>query len=164
MIKWLYFAILIELAIVSWIDIKTKKISNLWAVVNLSLALGLYVFYPDFFPLEWELLVFPVGFTVVGFFLFLLKVMGAGDSKYLASLFLVIPLEYQTVMFEKIIYSTFVVGFIMLVMKIIKDFKIIKVYAFSQYWKGMRESVRSKFSYAPVIFLAWLLLGAREWL
>jgi prepilin peptidase CpaA len=89
--------------------------------------------------------------------------MGAGDSKYLSSLFFIIPLEHQGLMLEKIIYATCVVGFVMLSLKFLKDFQKIKAYAFSTYWRGVKESIRSSFSYAPVIFLAWILFGIGQW-
>lgn len=163
MTGWTYGLILIELAVVSWVDIKTKKISNLWPLANLALAIILHFTLPDFYLWEWQSLIFPIGWIVLGFFLFVLGIMGAGDSKFLASLFLVIPLEQHMLMFEKILYSTLVVGLVMLTFKIAKDFKKIKAYAFSAYWSGLRESIRSNFSYAPVILLAWILFGVGHW-
>lgn len=90
--------------------------------------------------------------------------MGAGDSKYLASLFLLIPPDRHMLMLEKLVYATLAVGIITLMMKFLRDFQKIKSYAFSTHWNGLKESLRSRFSYAPVILLAWLLLGAQEWL
>ena len=160
MIGWVYILILIELVIVSWIDIRIKKISNLWFFINLGISLALYFLYPDYYYFTWTILIFPLGWILAGFVLFLLGIMGAGDSKFLASLFLLIPLEHQSLMFEKVLYSTLVVGFVMLTLKISKDFKNIKAYALSAYWQGFKESIRSNFSFAPVILLAWILLGA----
>ena len=160
---WIYGVIFIQLLIVSWIDIKTKKISNLWFILNVAFSLVLHFVVPEAYPWQWAALVFPLGWIVVGFLLFLAGIMGAGDSKYLASLFLIIPIEHQAVMLEKLIYSTCVVGIVMLSIKIAKDFKKIKAYAFSTYWKGLVTSIRSSFSYAPVILLAWILLGVEHW-
>lgn len=163
MMGWIFCVIFIQLLIVSWIDIKTKKISNLWFILNLAFCLVLHFIVPEAYPWQWTALVFPVGWIVIGFLLFLAGIMGAGDSKYLASLFLIIPIEHQAVMLEKLIYATCVVGIVMLTFKIAKDFKKIKAYAFSTYWKGLLKSIRSSFSYAPVILLAWVLLGVQHW-
>jgi prepilin peptidase CpaA len=163
MIAWIYILILVELAAVSWIDIKIKKISNLWFFVNLVLSIALHFLYPDLYHWQWQTLIFPLGWIAVGFFLFVLGIMGAGDSKFLASLFLMIPLEQHSLMFEKVLYSTLVVGLVMLTFKIAKDFKKIKAYAFSSYWQGFKESIRSSFSYAPVVLLAWIMLGVEQW-
>ena len=163
MIVWIYFLVLSELAIVSWIDIKTKKISNFWFIINLFLGLFFHFFYPVVYHWEWASLIFPIGWIVVGFILFVLKIMGAGDSKFLASLFLLVPLEQHAGMFEKVLYSTLVVGFFMLSFKIAKDFKNIKAYALSMYWQGFKDSIRSNFSFAPVVLLAWILLGVEQW-
>jgi len=163
MIAWIYVMTLVELSVVSWLDIKVKKISNLWPIINLLLSIGLRFIYPDLYPWECASLLFPAGWIVVGFLLFLVGIMGAGDSKFLASLFLLIPLEQHSAMFEKVLYTTLVVGLMMLIFKIAKDFKKIKAYAFSTYWVGLRESIRSSFSFAPVILLAWILLGVEFW-
>lgn len=162
MTGWIYYLILAQLVIVSWIDIKTKKISNLWLLVNLVLGVAFHFIFPETYPWEWATLLFPLGWLLVGFLLFVLGIMGAGDSKYLASLFLIIPLEQQVIMLEKIIYATLVVGFITLTFKLAKDFQKIKAYAFSTYWKGLVTSIRSSFSYAPVVLLAWILLGVGQ--
>src|SRR5688572_25711955 len=98
MIGWIFNMILIELVIVSWIDIKIKKISNIWFFVNLAISIALHFLFPTLYPWEWATLLFPVGWIVAGFGLFLMGIMGAGDSKYLASLFLLIPLHLQSLM------------------------------------------------------------------
>ena len=156
--------VLVELAVVSWIDVKIKKISNLWFFLNLFLGVTLHFFYPDFYVWEWATLLFPLGFIFGGFVLFLLSIMGAGDSKFLAALFLLIPLEQQALMFEQLIYTTLFVGCGLLTVKIARDFKIIKAYALSAYWSGLKASLKSSFSFAPVIFLAWILLGVKLWM
>lgn len=163
MMVWIYALVLIQLVIVSWIDIKTKKISNYWFLMNLTLSVVLYIALPEVFPWQWAALIFPLGWLVVGFLLFTLGVMGAGDSKYLASLFLLIPLEHQAIVLEKIIYTTIVVGLTFLGFKLVRDFQRIKAYAFSTYWKGLLLSIRSSFSYAPVVLVAWLLWGLELW-
>lgn len=163
MSNWVFGLIFIELLVVSWIDIKTKKISNWWFPFNLVLAIVLHFVLPESYPWELATLIFPVGWIVGGFVFFLLGLMGAGDSKYIASLFLIIPVEQHANMFERIIYSTIIVGLVFLSLKIAKDFQKIKAYALSTYWQGFKESIRSHFSYAPVILLAWLLLGVELW-
>ena len=161
--KALLIIVFLELLLVSAIDLKNKKISNLWFLLNLIIAVVFHFTLKDVFPFGWENFVFPVGWIAVGFLLFLLKVMGAGDSKYLASLFLMVPAQYHMVLFGKILSSTIIVGIILIMLKIFKDFKKIKAYTLTSYWSGIRETIRSHFSYAPVILLAWLLFGASEW-
>lgn len=164
MILSLVFAfVLAELLIVGWIDFKTQKISNKWILVNLVSALVLYIAARDLYPLSWETLIFPVGFILVGFLLFLLNVMGAGDSKFLASLFLLIPLEYQLLFFEKLVVSTIITGSILLTFKVISERERLKAYLLSRYWPGIRDTIKSRFSYAPVVTVAWILLGFNLW-
>ena len=158
MMSWLYYLILIQLLVISWIDLKKKKISNFWAIGNLLLALTIYLFMPATYPFTWEVLLFPMGFIGGGFLLFLLGVMGAGDSKYLASLFMLIPLEHHAIYFEKLLTATITVGALLLMQKLIVNFSKVRAYLFAYYWQGLKVAIKSKFSYAPVILLAWILL------
>lgn len=152
-----YSIILVQLLVVAWLDLKTKKISNYWVLSNMVAAPLLYYFLPDY-AFDWNLFLFPFGFIVMGFLFFLMGIMGAGDSKYLASLFLILPLEYHYSFFEKLLLSTMTVGSILLGWKLIKNFSRIRAFLLSQYWQGLKDVIKSKFSYAPVILLAWLML------
>jgi Flp pilus assembly protein protease CpaA len=162
MSPWIYSLILFELAIISFIDIKTKKISNLWSFAQVAAAI-LFYFSMDSYQWSWTVLIYPIIWFVVGFGLFLLGIMGAGDSKLITSLYLLIPLSLHHVMLEKIVISTIVIGFMNFCLKITKDFKSIKAYALSAYWQGLWKKMKSSFSFAPVIMMAWILLGVQLW-
>ncbi len=162
-IKIVFLTGLLELAAVSWIDYKTKLISNRWSLLNLSVSVLLYFFAKNTYTLDTEALIFPVGIIVVGFFLYLLKIMGAGDSKFLASLFLILPLEFHLFFLSKVVLSTIVVGSSIILIKIIKNRSKFKSFALSYYWEGFLSDLRSRFSYAPVILIAWILLGFEIW-
>ncbi len=154
-----YALILLQVAVVAWIDFKREIISNYWIVTNGLIAFTLPFLLPSLYPLTWEILLFPLGFLIFGFVLFLLNIMGAGDSKYLASLFLLVPLEHQLIFFEKLVISTISTGAILLVIRIFKEGRTIKAYLLSSYWGGIKQILRSRFSYAPVILIAWILFG-----
>ena len=159
----IFAVIMVELIIVGWIDLKTCKISNRWIIINIIISAGLHVAYKDIYPFTLETLIFPLGFITVGFFLYLLNIMGAGDSKFLASLFLIIPLQYHLMFFEKLVLSTVAVGATMLVFRIMRNARTLKAYYLSRYWAGIKETLRSRFSYAPVICIAWMLMGFILW-
>ncbi len=89
--------------------------------------------------------------------------MGAGDSKYLASLFFVTPFDYQFIFFEKIIISTVVIGTILLLMRFFRHRRELIAFSVNRHWKGIRDLIKSRFSYAPVISFAWILLGMELW-
>lgn len=158
----LYGYVAVQLLVVAGIDLKTKKISNYWHLLNLIVGACLYIFVPDFL-FKWEVLLFPAGFILFGFLLFLGGVMGAGDSKYLSSLCLVIPLEFHLPFLEMLLMCTMVVGGLLLLYRILRDFRKLQAYAWSRYWQGIRDVIKSEFSYAPVIFLAWVFMGVRLW-
>lgn len=164
MIPWpLYGLLLVELLLVGWIDLKTKKISNLWALINVTLSVVIYVFLSGNYPFSFEIFLFPLGFIVIGFILYLMNIMGAGDSKFLATFFLLVPLELQMVFFEKLIISTLVTGVMFLIFRIVTQGRTLQAYFISRHWSGLKEVVRSRFSYAPVVGLAWILLGLTLW-
>lgn len=160
----IFLGILTQLIVVAWIDLKTKKISNLWPILNAILSIVLHVGVANLYPLSWELALFPVGFLLIGFFLYLFHVMGAGDSKYLASLFLVVPLEYHLTFFTYLIKATITIGLLLLTVTLFRHGRKLKAYLIGQYWQGIIETIRSRFSYAPVILLAWLLFGVELWM
>lgn len=159
----IFILVLMELLFVAWIDYKTEKISNRWVIVNAVASVVLHLTVRSLYPFSWEILLFPVGFIVVGFLLYLVNVMGAGDSKFLASLFLVIPPEYHLLFFSKLVISTIVVGICLLLIRIAKNGSTLKAYFVSHYWEGIKLTLKSRFSYAPVIFLAWIILGINLW-
>lgn len=159
----LFTLVLFQLLVVGWIDFKTKKISNRWVLFNLVWALGLYLGWNGLYPFNWEIFIFPVSFVFIGFFLYLIKIMGAGDSKYLASLFLIVPLEFHMLFFEKLLIATICTGAILLTYRILKNGAKLKAYLINHYWEGIRLTLQSRFSYAPVIFLAWVMLGFDIW-
>jgi prepilin peptidase CpaA len=159
----IFLLILIELAVVGWIDFKTAKISNRWLLVNAVASIVLHATITSFYPLSWEVLLFPGGLLLIGFFLYHFHIMGAGDSKYLASLFLIIPLEFHLFFFSKLVLSTILVGSTLIIIKILRNGAKLKAYFVSHYWEGIKQILKSRFSYAPVILLAWLLLGFNLW-
>lgn len=158
-----FLLVFCELLIVAWIDFKTCKISNKWLLVNCLMALGFYLLLPEAYQFNWEIFIFPIGFIIGGFLLYLVNIMGAGDSKFLASLFLMIPLEYHFPYFEKLIISTVITGAILLLYRISINGGKLKAYLVNRYWEGIKVTIKSRFSYAPVILLAWMLLGRSLW-
>ncbi len=158
-----YGLVLLELFIVAWVDIRSRRISNGWALANICIAPVLYFIAAPFYPLSWEALIFPLGFIVIGFLLYLLKIMGAGDSKFLASLFLLVPLEYHLPLFEKLVVSTAITGALLIIYRSFLNRGSLRAYVLTGQWAGVRQVLRSRFSYAPVIALAWILWGLNLW-
>ena len=159
----LFSIVLTELFIVAGVDLKIKKISNLWILLNILLAFSFYIFSPDTHSLQIEQIYYPLGFIVIGFILFSLDIMGAGDSKYMASLFLILPYNLHSLFFEKLLLVTMTVGFFLLLYRVIVNRKEFKAYLMSRHWKGIQALIKSRFSYAPVILLAWILMGVEQW-
>jgi prepilin peptidase CpaA len=100
-------------------------------------------------------------FLAVGFVLYLLKVMGAGDSKYLFSFFLLIPPAWLDTAFFDLLVCTMVIGSFSLFTTIAQNFQRMSLYARTGYIRGFRECLGTKFPFAPVIFISWAWLGIK---
>lgn len=154
-----YIFLLIELIGVSYIDLKQRKISNYWPIINLLLFIIFLIIFPDQYIFQLSTFIYPVVFLFVGFILFVLKIMGAGDTKYLFSFFLLIPKEIQDHFFVSLLWMTIIIGLSSLLITIAHNLKGI-FFAFQTYnLDGVKKIFGQKFPYAPVILLSWVWIG-----
>lgn len=156
------YLITLQLFIVSLGDIIKKKIPNFWPLLNLILFPILCWLYPEFYRFHWGSFIFPLAFLIVGFFLFLLRIMGGGDSKYLFSLFLIIPLQFHERMFEYLLYTTFIIGSFVLLTNLTSNLGQIVTSLKTGDYNEVKKYFGTKFAYAPVILIAWIWLGITQ--
>jgi prepilin peptidase CpaA len=145
----------IVLLVVSYFDVKTKKIKNYWSILNLALATILIIINNSF---SIELFVLPLGILVVGFFLFAIKLMGAGDVKFLTTLILIIPLEHHHFFIQSFILSLLLYSIILFFVKLTiyrNDFKL--YWRSGQHLLGVIFLIQKKEAFAPCILLAWII-------
>ncbi len=151
--------IFVQLIYVSYIDIQLRKIANAWSIGNLFLYLVLLFFFPTHYAFNLETFLFPIGIFGAGFLLFILKIMGGGDSKYLASLFLLIPVRFQEEAFISLSVVTVIVGLSVFITNILKNWDFI-VQAFKDgNVLQIKKIFGKKFAFAPVILISWIFLG-----
>lgn len=156
---FIYAFIFVQVLLVAIHDIKYKKISNQWAVINLILF-GAFIFiFPDKYSFNLQTFFYSLVFFVVGFFGFMMRIIGAGDSKYLFSLFLLTPQVWHDQTFNLLLASTMVIGGFSLFTQFIQNYEKIVTYTKSGYIAGVRECLGNKFPYAPVILMSWIWLG-----
>ena len=154
-----YLFISIQLLFVAYIDFKTKKISNVWMLINFIFFIVLTFVFPQSYDWSIQVFIFPMAFLFVGFSLFMLNIMGGGDSKYLSSLYLLVPLEHQESTFVYLLYATILVGSTLLLFNILKNLDIIILHFRMRDIAGIKKIFGTKFTYAPVIFIAWMWFG-----
>lgn len=155
----LFLFLAIEVAIVAFIDFRTKKISNYWTLSNLFIFIIFALFFRDLFHINWNTLLFPLAFLGVGFILFALKIMGGGDSKFLFSYFLLIPEPFHELYFIDLARATVVIGLTLFILNSIKNFAKLRV-AISLMDPSLLKGVYgTKFAYAPVMAIAWIIFG-----
>ena len=153
--------LLLELLVVTWLDLKTRKISNFWFLANILIFAIFAVLYPHIYPLGQELFRIPLLFFVAGYGLYLLGIMGAGDVKYLTSYFLLIPPSFHQVAFFCLLHTTMVVGLLLILFRGAKNFdKMILSFIFREggWLKGIWGK---KVAYSPVILVSYLWLGIK---
>lgn len=154
-----YLFLLIELIAVSYLDILSRKISNNWSILNIILFVIILFIIPESYTFEFRQFFFSMAFLIVGFILFLLKIMGPGDTKFLFSLFLIIPVSLHDSAFVCLLYSTIIAGGSLFILNTIQNFKILSL-SFKIRDIGIIKKVYGKkFSYAPVILFSWIWLG-----
>jgi len=154
-----YLFLSIQLLFVAYTDFKTRTISNFWPIINIFVFLNLMWIFPQIYLFKWQILIFPIAFIFVGFILFLMKIMGGGDSKYLSSMFLLIPIEVQDTAFIYLLYTTVIVGSTLIIFNLLKNFDRICLMAKTYDINGIKKLFGKKFTYAPVIFIAWMWFG-----
>ncbi len=164
-IPWVIYAfIFIELLFVTYLDIKYRVIKNFWSLINIIFAIILFISFPDLYPVSVETFQFTIVFIFAGFMLFMLKIMGGGDSKFLATVFLLIPLKFQDEVFYYLLISTVIIGSIAFIQNLIINWsKIIEGIKAKE--KGvLKNYFGRKFPYAPVILLSWVWFGWKTYL
>ncbi len=160
---YLYAFLALELVLISYVDLRTKKISNLWPLFHIILFVALKFAFPEDYPLALVHFIYPLSFIILGFVLFVFHIMGAGDSKYLASLFLVTPTPLHMLLLEKLLTVTIFVGTILIILKFVKSAAKIRAYLLTLHLAGLKSEISSRFSYAPVILVTWILFGVSLW-
>jgi len=155
----LYFFLLIELVAVSYIDLLTKKISNAWFFLNILVFIFLLVFTSGLYDLNIDTFFYSTVFFAVGLFLFIFRIMGAGDSKYLVSLFILIPVNMQETALMCLLYTTIIIGGSHFIVNSIKNFDKIKEALREKKFDLLKGAYGKKFSFAPVILISWIWFG-----
>lgn len=157
--KTVFIFILIELLAVSIGDLRTKKIPNFWAIFNIIIFIIFMIFLPNQYPFIFEMFLHSLAFLGVGFILFLLKIMGGGDSKYLFSFFLLVPLGLHSTLLNNLLISTTIIGSVFLIRNIIKNYSGIYFNIKIGHLRALKNFFGTKFPFAPVILVSWLFTG-----
>ncbi len=158
---YLYSYFLVEVLVVAVNDFRTKKIKNIWSIIHV-IAAGLLFLFHDAFVFEFTFFKFPAILFGVGYILYLLKIIGAGDVKYLSTLLLLVPKKFHEEVIVQLLITTFFVGFLIVLLRVALKWKNLVLIIYTQSFFGDQASRKYKFSYAPVILITWLLWGWRN--
>jgi prepilin peptidase CpaA len=155
----IFVFIMIQLVAVSYIDLTSKKISNAWIILNLIVFLALLFSFGENYKLKLSAFAYSLAFLGVGFFLHLAKFLGAGDSKYLFSLYFLIPEELQNHAFICLLYSTMTIGSLVMAANMLINVRSLRLAFVNRDFRLFKVIIGKKFSFAPVILLSWLIFG-----
>lgn len=165
----LFYYLLAQITTVSFLDFRSRRIKNFWPALNFLSFLVIAIFVSEsVYKLWWMHLQIPLGALVVGFLLFWIrvggvKIMGGGDGKYLASLFLLMPTPLQLPFLESILVVTVLVAGILFLMNVFKNFKfVINSIWLKQF--NMSKVFGTRFPFAPLILVAWLWLAIERFI
>ncbi len=159
MLSSIYLFLTIQLLFVSYLDIKYKIIKNYWPIINITFFIILLLTMTELYYFKIDNFFLPFVFLVIGFMLYVLKVMGAGDVKYIFSIFLLIPHNLQKEFVMILLYSTLIVSILVITYKTLRDIKIVFGFIIGRDLKSIVEIYGSKISYAPVVLISWVWFG-----
>ena len=152
---YLYCLLLLELLVVSWGDLKSRRIPNIWPLLNVMglvlLAIGGGV---EFFRF-----IYPLAFLGVGFLFFQLNIMGGGDSKFLATFFLLIPVSRHEQFFIILLYGIILFAGGLFSYHSMRNWRQLQIILFTKEWRQLRDIYGKKFPFAPIILFSWLIFG-----
>jgi len=153
----LSYYLLVQTAAVAALDLKTKKISNIWPILNCALAVILLIALPKVYFTGlggWILWVLLVAGCVT---LYAKNIMGAGDVKYLFSFFLLLPPQIRAEVLMTLSLVIIVVGGFWLLRKVWGQwYYLINLWSLGENQEIMRI-IHGKNVFAPLVFLAWVL-------
>lgn len=155
----IYGFITLNLVVVAFYDLKTRKIKNIWSLLNLFFGVLFLIFQKQMYEFSFQHFYYPIIFFLITFFLFWMKIMGAGDSKYLTTFFFLIPTKQHEYFLFYLLLTTCVIGLIFLFVNIINRRKMIFREIMTGKLKSVYFQLGTKIPYAPVAFIAWIWLG-----
>ena len=144
---------------VSFVDIKYRKISNQWSILNIVIFIGLLIFSPDNYSLSFDHFIIPLSFFFVGFLLFIFDVMGGGDAKFFSTCFLLMPYTEQLELLVILCASTIVMGLTIMIYNIFKGINIVLQGIQTKDIKLILSCFGSRFAYAPVLLISLIVYG-----
>ena len=156
---YLYSYLMIELFVVGWLDWRYLRISNFWVLLNLIVFIILAVAMPlDYFSFP-RTFFYPLLFFILGFFLFSLNVMGGGDSKFLSTFFLLIPIKMHDQYLNSLIYGILICSGGLMIYHTFKNLKKLKSNLLERNFIGLFEIYKKKIPLAPIILFSWFIFG-----
>jgi len=157
--KELFIFLFLELIAVAWIDFKYRKISSIWVFLNFSIFFLIYFILGLGLTFSLTQLYYPVIFFVVGFAFYTLRIMGGGDSKFLVSMYIILPVYFHENFLMSLLYVTTFVGLTQFIYNSIVGRDLLMKFWRQKSIKHLKQCYGKKFPFAPIILLSWIIFG-----
>lgn len=158
----LFLFMMVELAIVSFVDLKTRKVSNLWSLFHLGVFSLLTIFNIINSSFDWNDLLIPLAFLLGGYLLFYFNIMGAGDVKFISTLLLLLKESQQLDFLFYLATITAFIGGTLFLLNLFKNREKVFVFLGIKDKKIIENVFGKKFPYIPLVLIAWIGLGCTE--
>jgi prepilin peptidase CpaA len=154
-----YSIILLELFPIVFFDIKYRKISNYWSLLNFVLFFILLFVFKEKYTVSLLMFKLPGIFLLAGLILYKLKMVGAGDVKYIFSLLFLVPLSYQGEYLTLLGFTSVAYAIVNIFIKYLREFDTFFFYLKTVNIKGMMKLTGKKVPFAPAMLMAWIWFG-----
>ena len=150
----IFIYITIILGFVSYLDLKYRKIPNLWPSLNIISFIFINIFFPELDFVSINSFFVPVIIILIGIVLFKYNIMGGGDSKFLATMMLLIHHELHLSFLYTLSWVTAIFAFFRIIFLLIKNKEINRNNFLILIPRALSGK---KFPYAPIILLSWII-------
>ena len=152
-----YWVFLLELVFVAALDIRTRKIPN--EIVAINFLLIFFTWEQSQVEHIGEFLLMPLITLMLGFGLFLLRLVGAGDCKLVVSILVNLSYLDQRAFLEQLAKVTILFSIVYLMIKSWnRRSELLRLFGSRQYVTALKQ-VRGDTAFAPVVLLAWIKYG-----
>lgn len=156
----LFLFLLFELIIITYLDFRYRKIPNHYIILNIILYFFFISIFKEHYSIVFSHYIYSIIFFILGFIFFLhpLKIMAGGDSKLLASIFLLLPTDFQDLFLLNLLWVTILVTSICIILNLYENLNNIIEHVRRKNYSQIYEFGK-KIPFTPIILLSWGWLG-----
>jgi len=148
------------LSVISYLDFKYRRIPYQYILLNLVLYFFFISIFKGHYSFIFEHYIYSILFIIIGFIFYLhpLKIMGGGDSKLLASFFLLVPSYFQDLFLLNLLWVTILVTCICKILDLFENYNNMIEHIRRKNYSKLYD-LGKKIPFTPIILLSWFWVG-----